>query len=31
MNYLGRLGNYAKEADRAADNDEYHRVMAVGF
>ena len=29
MNYLGRLGNYAKEADRAADNVEYHRVMEL--
>ncbi|MFJ7933432.1 PepSY1/2 domain-containing protein [Sporosarcina sp. NPDC096371] len=28
LNYLGRLGNYAKEADRAADNEEYHKVMA---
>ncbi len=29
MNYLGRLGNYAKEADRVADNAEYHRVMGL--
>ncbi len=28
MNYLGRLGNYAKEADRAADDTDYHKVMA---
>lgn len=27
MNYLGRLGNYAKEADRLEDNEEYHRAM----
>ena len=29
MNYLGRLGNYAKEADRVEDNVEYHRVMEL--
>ncbi len=29
MNYLGRLGNYAKGADRAGDNVEYHRVMEL--
>ncbi|MBE1554097.1 PepSY1/2 domain-containing protein [Sporosarcina limicola] len=27
MNYLGRLGNYAKEADRVTDHNEYLRVM----
>jgi spore germination protein len=29
LNYLGRLGNYAKEADRAKDNEEYHKVMST--
>ncbi|MCZ2259478.1 PepSY1/2 domain-containing protein [Sporosarcina sp. G11-34] len=28
MNYLGRLGNFAKESERTGDNEEYHRVMA---
>ena len=28
MNYLGRLGNYAKEANRAEDYGAYHKVMA---
>ena len=28
MNYLGRLGNYAKEADRGENHSEYHKVMA---
>ena len=28
MNYLGRLGNYAKEADREENHSEYHKVMA---
>lgn len=28
LNYLGRLGNYAKEADRASDDEAYHTVMA---
>ncbi|MHA6259619.1 PepSY1/2 domain-containing protein [Sporosarcina sp. CAU 1771] len=28
MNYLGRLGNFAKESERVGDNEEYHRVMA---
>ena len=28
MNYLGRLGNYAKEADRAENHAEYHQVMS---
>lgn len=27
MNYLGRLGNYAKEADRLKDKEEYHQSM----
>lgn len=27
MNYLGRLGNYAKEADRLENREEYHKVM----
>ncbi len=27
MNYLGRLGNYAKEADRLGDKEEYHQAM----
>ncbi|MER2089630.1 MAG: PepSY1/2 domain-containing protein [Sporosarcina sp.] len=29
MNYLGRLGNFAKDADHATDNAEYHRVMKL--
>ena len=29
MNYLGRLGNFAKETDRSKDNVEYHRVMKL--
>lgn len=29
MNYLGRLGNFAKEAGGTGDNVEYHRVMKV--
>lgn len=28
MNYLGRLGNYAKESERLNNPDEYHKVMA---
>ncbi|HEX5563382.1 MAG TPA: spore gernimation protein, partial [Sporosarcina sp.] len=28
INYLGRLGNYAKEADRLTDPGEYHKVMS---
>ena len=28
MNYLGRLGNFAKESDRTGSHEEYHRVMA---
>lgn len=28
LNYLGRLGNYAKEAQRLGDDHEYHRVMS---
>ncbi len=28
MNYLGRLGNYAKEADQTKEHSEYHKVMA---
>lgn len=28
LNYLGRLGNYAKEADQASDDEAYHTVMA---
>lgn len=28
MNYLGRLGNYAKEADRFENKEEYHQAMA---
>lgn len=28
MNYLGRLGNFAKESERTGDTKEYHRVMA---
>ncbi|MDS9470805.1 PepSY1/2 domain-containing protein [Sporosarcina pasteurii] len=27
MNYLGRLGNYAKETERLNDKEEYHQVM----
>lgn len=27
MNYLGRLGNYAKESERVGDQKEYHKVM----
>ena len=27
MNYLGRLGNFAKESERIGDQKEYHRVM----
>lgn len=27
MNYLGRLGSYAKDADRLEDKEEYHQVM----
>lgn len=27
MNYLGRLGNYAKDSDRMGDHNEYHRAM----
>ncbi|MFS0687926.1 PepSY1/2 domain-containing protein [Sporosarcina sp. 179-K 8C2 HS] len=27
INYLGRIGNYAKEADRLSNPDEYHKVM----
>lgn len=27
MNYLGRLGNYAKEADRLENKEEYHKAM----
>lgn len=27
MNYLGRLGNYAKEADRLENKEEYHEIM----
>lgn len=27
LNYLGRLGNYAKQADRNEDHAEYHKVM----
>ena len=27
MNYLGRLGNFAKESERTGDTEEYHRVM----
>ncbi|NYF24487.1 PepSY1/2 domain-containing protein [Sporosarcina sp. JAI121] len=29
MNYLGRLGNFAKDANHATDNAEYHRVMKL--
>lgn len=28
MNYLGRLGNYAKEAERSNSNEDYHKVMS---
>ncbi|WP_124070681.1 PepSY1/2 domain-containing protein [Filibacter tadaridae] len=28
MNYLGRLGNYAKGSDRDGDYEEYHKVMS---
>lgn len=28
MNYLGRLGNYAKESTNSEDHTEYHQVMA---
>lgn len=28
MNYLGRLGNYAKESERLNDQEGYHQVMA---
>ncbi|AOV08083.1 PepSY1/2 domain-containing protein [Sporosarcina ureilytica] len=28
MNYLGRLGNYAKESERVNDKEEYHKVMS---
>ena len=28
MNYLGRIGNYAKEADRSIEPDEYYQVMS---
>ncbi|MDW0115575.1 germination protein YpeB [Sporosarcina thermotolerans] len=28
MNYLSRIGNYAKEADRAEQPDEYYKVMS---
>lgn len=28
MNYLGRLGNFAKESTRSEENTEYHQVMA---
>ena len=28
MNYLGRLGNFAKESERNENNEEYHKVMA---
>ncbi|WP_252505068.1 PepSY1/2 domain-containing protein [Sporosarcina sp. Marseille-Q4943] len=28
INYLGRIGNYAKEADRLSNPDEYHKVMS---
>ncbi|MFD1928125.1 PepSY1/2 domain-containing protein [Sporosarcina siberiensis] len=27
MNYLGRLGNFAKESERSGDDDQYHKVM----
>lgn len=29
MNYLGRLGNYAKEAERLENKEEYHEVMTA--
>lgn len=28
LNYLGRIGNYAREADRLADPNEYYKVMS---
>ncbi|MCM3709792.1 PepSY1/2 domain-containing protein [Sporosarcina luteola] len=28
MNYLGRIGNYAKVADKSSDPGEYHKVMS---
>lgn len=28
MNYLGRIGSYAKEADRLDESDEYYKVMS---
>lgn len=28
MNYLGRLGNFAKESERSGNYEEYHKVMA---
>ena len=28
LNYLGRLGNYAKEKNRTEENEAYHKVMA---
>ena len=28
MNYLGRIGNYAKEADRSIEPEEYYQVMS---
>ena len=28
MNYLGRLGNFAKESDRTGNHENYHKVMA---
>ncbi len=28
MNYLGRIGNYAREADRSPDSEEYYKVMS---
>src|SRR3546814_13412084 len=28
MNYLGRIGNYAKEADRSVEPEEYYKVMS---
>jgi len=27
MNYLGRLGNFAKESERSDDHEEYHKIM----
>lgn len=29
MNYLGRLGNYAKESERYPDQEDYHNVMSL--